>query len=73
MDREKTVSEGKFNQIKVVRPTKSKYLGFTFLKYGGEWKVKPTNDKKEKLYHVIREYLKRGKATARPLAVTIKE
>lgn len=57
---------------KVVRPTKSKYLGFTFLKYGGEWKVKPTNDKKEKLYHVIREYLKRGKATARPLAVTIK-
>jgi len=57
---------------KVVRPRKSKYLGFTFLKRGGEWKVKPTNEKKEKLYQVIREYLKRGKATARPLAVTIK-
>lgn len=57
---------------KVVRPTKSKYLGFTFLKRDGEWKVKPTNEKKEKLYQIIREYLKRGKAVARPLAVTIK-
>jgi len=57
---------------KVVRPMKSKYLGFTFLKHGGKWKVKPTNEKKEKLYQAIREYLKRGKAVARPLAVTIK-
>lgn len=57
---------------KVVRPTRSKYLGFTFLKNGGEWKVKPTNEKKEKLYQVMREYLKRGKAIARTLAVTIK-
>lgn len=57
---------------KVVRPMKSKYLGFTFLKHGGEWKVKPTNEKKEKLYQAIREYLKRGKAVARPIAVTIK-
>ncbi|MCK9218365.1 MAG: group II intron reverse transcriptase/maturase [Firmicutes bacterium] len=57
---------------KVVRPMRSKYLGFTFLKNGGEWKVKPTNEKKAKLYQVIGEYLKRGKAIARPLAVTIK-
>lgn len=57
---------------KVVRPTRSKYLGFTFLKNGGQWKVKPTNEKKTKLYQVMREYLKRGKAIARPLAVTIK-
>jgi group II intron reverse transcriptase/maturase len=57
---------------KVVRPIRSKYLGFTFLKNGGEWKVKPTNEKKGKLYQVMREYLKRGKAIARPLAVTIK-
>ncbi|SFR64422.1 group II intron reverse transcriptase/maturase [Anaeromicropila populeti] len=57
---------------KVVRPTRSKYLGFTFLKNGGEWKVKPTNEKKVKLYQVLREYLKRGKAISRPLAVTIK-
>ncbi len=57
---------------KVVRPMRSKYLGFTFLKNGGQWKVKPTNEKKAKLYQVMREYLKRGKAIARPLAVTIK-
>lgn len=57
---------------KVARPMRSKYLGFTFLKNGGEWKVKPTSEKKAKLYQVMREYLKRRKAIARPLAVTIK-
>ena len=57
---------------KVGRPMRTKYLGFTFLKNGGEWKVKPTNEKKANLYQAIREYLKRGKAIARPLAVTIK-
>lgn len=57
---------------KVVRPTRSKYLGFTFLKNGGQWKVKPTKEKKAKLYQSMREYLKRGKAVARPLTVTIK-
>ena len=57
---------------KVVRPMRSKYLGFTFLKNGGEWKVKPTSEKKAKLYKVMREYLKRGKATSRSLSVTIK-
>ena len=57
---------------KVVRPMRSKYLGFTFLKNDGQWKVKPTKEKKAKLYQAIREYLKRGKAIARPLAVTIK-
>lgn len=60
------------SKSKVVRPMKSKYLGFTFLKNGKEWKVKPTNEKKAKLYQVMRDYLKRGKAIARPLAVTIK-
>lgn len=55
---------------KVVRPTRSKYLGFTFLKNGKRWKVKPQSEKKAKLYKVIRDYLERGKATARLLAVT---
>jgi group II intron reverse transcriptase/maturase len=59
-------------KTKVVRPTRSKYLGFTFLKHGGEWKVKPTTEKKKKLKQKLSEYLKRGKAIARPLAVTIK-
>lgn len=60
-------------KTKVVRPTRSKYLGFTFLKNGGEWKVKPTTEKKKKLKKKLSEYLKRGKAVARPLADTIKQ
>ena len=59
-------------KTKVVRPTRSKYLGFTFLKNGAEWKVKPTSEKKKKLTQKLSVYLKRGKAVARPLAVTIK-
>ena len=59
-------------KTKVVRPMRSKYLGFTFLKNGTEWKVRPTNEKKKKLKQKLSEYLKRGKAIARPLAVTIK-
>lgn len=59
-------------KTKVVRPTRSKYLGFTFLKNGSEWKVRPTNEKKKKLKKKLSEYLRRGKAVARPLVVTIK-
>lgn len=59
-------------KTKVVRPARSKYLGFTFLKNGGEWKVKPTNEKKKALKAKLSEYLKRNKAVARPLAVTVK-
>lgn len=57
---------------KVVRPTRSKYLGFTFLKHGGQWKVKPTKEKKKALYEKMSKYLKRGKAISRSLVVTIK-
>lgn len=59
-------------KTKVARPTRGKYLGFTFLKNSSEWKVKPTNEKKKKLKKKLGEYLKRGKAVARPLAATIK-
>lgn len=59
-------------KTKVVRPTRSKYLGFTFLKNGKEWKVRPTTEKKKKLRQKVSEYLKRNKAIARPLAETIK-
>lgn len=59
-------------KTKVVRPTRSKYLGFTFLKHDGEWKVKPTNEKKKALKEKLSEYLKRNRAVARPLAVTVK-
>jgi len=58
---------------KVCRPTRSKYLGFTFLKHGGQWKVKPTSKSKARLYEKMREYLKRNRAVARPLSVTFKK
>jgi RNA-directed DNA polymerase len=57
---------------KVVRPMRSKYLGFTFIKQGGMWKVRPTKEKKKALYAKLREYLKRGHAISRPLGATIK-
>lgn len=59
-------------KTKVVRPTRSKYLGFTFLKNGGEWKVRPAKEKKKALKEKLAEYLKRNKAAARPLAVTVR-
>jgi group II intron reverse transcriptase/maturase len=59
------------SKSKVVRPTRSKYLGFTFLKNSETWKVKPTKEKKAELYEKCRSYLKRGKAIARPLSITI--
>ncbi len=52
--------------------TRSKYLGFTFLKNGGKWKVKSTSEKKKALKEKLAEYLKRNKAVTRPLAVTIR-
>lgn len=58
------------SKSKVVRPTRSKYLGFTFLKPGDKWKVKPTSEKKSKLYKVMREYLKRNRAVSRSLSET---
>lgn len=64
----------KVNDIKtkVVRPTRSKNLGLTFLKNGSEWKVRSTNEKRKKLKTKLSEYLKRGKEIVRPLAITIK-
>ena len=39
------------SKTKVVRPTKSKFLGFTFWKNGDKWKCKPTNERKAKLFN----------------------
>lgn len=58
---------------KVCRPKRSKYLGFTFLKHDGQWKVKPTSKSKARLYEKIREYLKRNRAIARTLSETFKK
>lgn len=56
-------------KTKVVRPTKSNFLGFTFWKSGERWQTKPGDDRKAKLYDKIRELLSRRKAAAQPLSV----
>lgn len=60
-------------KTKVVRPTKSEYLGFGFWKHSKEWKCKPLNSRKARLYKKCKEKLLRKRAVARPLSVTIKE
>lgn len=61
------------SKSKVCRPMRSKYLGFTFLKRDGQWKVKPTSNSKARLYEKFRRYLKRNRAIARSLAMTFKK
>ena len=60
-------------KTKVVRPTKSEYLGFGFWKHYKEWKCKPLNSRKARLYKKCREKLLRKRAVERPLGVTIKQ
>ena len=57
-------------KTKITRPTNSNFLGFTFWKNGDEWKCKPGNDRKAKLYEKIKLVLKRKHAVSRPLAIT---
>ena len=40
-------------KTKIVRPTNSNFLGFTFWKNNDEWKCKPGNDRKIKLYDKV--------------------
>ena len=56
-------------KTKVVRPTNSNFLGFTFWKTGEHWQAKPGNDRKAKLYDKIRELLSRHQAVAQPLSL----
>jgi len=57
-------------KTKVVRPIDSQFLGFTYWKSKGEWKCKPADDRKAKLYDKIRAVTCRKKANALPLSVT---
>ena len=52
-------------KTKVVRPTQSNFLGFTFWKGKDGWKCRPCDDRKAKLYQKTREILCRRKAAAR--------
>ena len=60
-------------KTKVVRPTKSNFLGFTFWKSKDGWKCKPANDRKKRLYAKTRAILCRRKAVARPMKSTIEQ
>ena len=55
-------------KTKVVKPTNSNFLGFTFWKDSNGWNCKPCKDRKEKLYTKIKEILKRKVAAAEPLS-----
>lgn len=60
-------------KTKVVRPTKSNFLGFTFWKSKDGWKCKPANDRKKRLYDKTRAILCRRKAAARPMKSTFEQ
>ncbi len=59
-------------KTKVVRPPESKFLGFTYLQRNGEWKCKPSNQSKMKLYDKCRKELIRRIGIARSTAVTFR-
>lgn len=58
-------------KTKVVRPTRSEFLGFSYWKTGGEWKARPAKSRKKDLYDKTRNILCRRKAAARSLHDTI--
>lgn len=58
-------------KTKIVRPTKSNFLGFTFFKNTEKWECKPSDDRKQRIYNKLKIVLKRGKAVAKPLGETI--
>lgn len=60
-------------KTKVVRPTKSNFLGFTFWKSKDGWKCKPANDRKKRLYAKTHAILCRRKAVARPMKSTFEQ
>ena len=57
-------------KTKVVRPSDSEFLGFTYWKTKDMWHCKPSDDRKERLIAKTKAVLKRKGAVSRPLAVT---
>ena len=57
-------------KTKVVRPSNSSFLGFTFWKNGDKWTVRPLKDRREKLIKKLKEVLIRKQASAKPLGYT---
>ena len=58
------------SKSKVVRPTNSTFLGFTFWKSQEGWKPRPAKDRKDKLCAKVKAILCRRKAAAMPLGYT---
>ena len=56
------------SKTKVVRPTGSAFLGFTFWKSKDGWKPRPLEARKERLCNRVKEILCRRRATAQPLS-----
>lgn len=54
-------------KTKVVRPTQSTFLGFTFWKSKDGWKPTPGKDRKARLCKKVKEILCRRRAVAQPL------
>ena len=48
----------------------SNFLGFTFWRSNDEWKCKPGNDRKMKLYDKVKKELRRKHAVSIPLSIT---
>lgn len=57
-------------KTKIVRPSNSNFLGFTFFKNSDKWQCKASKDRKKRLYEKIKLVLKRKHAVARPLNET---
>ena len=57
-------------KTKVVRPTNSSFLGFTYCKTGPKWECKPTNKSKMNLYNKCRFELIRKKCVSRSNVIT---
>ena len=60
-------------KTKVVRPTNSQFLGFTFWKTKDKWECRPCKDRKKKLCNKIKKILIRRKAVAKSLSETFKK
>ena len=58
-------------KTKVVRPTGSNFLGFTFWKSSEGWKPRPLAERKARLCRKVKEILCRKRAAALPLGYTI--
>ena len=60
-------------KTKVVRPSKSVFLGFSFWKGKDGWQAVPAQDRRKRLYDRTKEILCRRKAAARPMKKTFED